>query len=142
MFLLCLPVHIGGPGPVRSPVPGLVGGTLVPSPGGRGVTYRGPPSRKYFQKKIRLGGGRGRYASCGHAGGLSCFALEFSYSSLVSLFEVESPSVDLLLLLRSDHLVLTDVNTFRLIHRHVIDRISTEQYVQICQTLRGKKQTV
>ena len=57
----------------------------------------------------------------------------------MSLFEVESSSVDLFLFVRSDHFVLADVNPFGLVGGHVIDSIRTEQYVQICQTLCEKK---
>ena len=64
----------------------LVGGTLAGGYPGRGVPWQGYPGQ-VPPNRVRMGGGTqlgqhreyllhgGRYASCVHAGGLSCFVL-------------------------------------------------------------------
>ena len=52
----------------------------------------GQKIRQTFWKLLEVGGGgRGRYASCGHAGGLSCFNM---FLRIIKLSEVKSPNED------------------------------------------------
>ena len=69
MFSVCL--FTGGGGvPVR-----WRGTCPMPSAGGGGYLSGAPPKTflDFFLPRRRGGGGRGRYAPCGHAGGLSCY---------------------------------------------------------------------
>ena len=70
----------GTPPPTRKFGPG--GYLAPPPPENLDLEGTPPPQKKIWTWRIRTGRGRGQYASCGHAGGLSCVNCAWFMSKL------------------------------------------------------------